>query len=172
MDKVLQDEFGYARIDYHKLVSWMANGIDLLRTYYYHCLPYKSSPPTEEENRRFSQKEKFFAGLKKIPRFEVRLGKLEKRGTNSTGSPIFMQKRVDVLMAVDLTRLASKGQITHAAILSGDSDFLPAVVLAKDEGVQISLFHAAKHRPHDDLWSECDDRTKITSDVIQSILRP
>ena len=30
--------------------------LDLVRTYYYDCLPYQSDPPTPEEARRFSQK--------------------------------------------------------------------------------------------------------------------
>ncbi|MGB4681268.1 MAG: hypothetical protein WBH65_01910 [Dethiobacteria bacterium] len=37
-----------------KLAEWMAGGIELLRTYYYHCLPYKSNPPTEEESERYT----------------------------------------------------------------------------------------------------------------------
>ncbi len=39
MDHTLRDEFSTARIDYQLLAEWMANGIDLLRTYYYNCLP-------------------------------------------------------------------------------------------------------------------------------------
>ncbi|SDH74037.1 hypothetical protein SAMN04489735_104925, partial [Aneurinibacillus thermoaerophilus] len=33
---------------------------------------------------------------------------------------------------------------THAAILTGDSDFLPAVEIAKSEGVHITLFYSDK----------------------------
>jgi hypothetical protein len=40
LDYVLRDEFARARIDYGRLSEELAGGIDLLRTYYYHCLPY------------------------------------------------------------------------------------------------------------------------------------
>jgi len=47
-----------------------------LRTYYYHCLPYKSNSPTIEESQRFSQAQGFYRRLQRLPRFEVREGSL------------------------------------------------------------------------------------------------
>jgi uncharacterized LabA/DUF88 family protein len=171
LDKVLRNEFSSAKIDYAKLAEWMAGGIPLLRTYYYHCLPYKSGTPTQDENERFSSMERFLNSLEKLPKFEVRKGKLEFRGWQGDGTQIYIQKRIDVLLAVDLTSLSAKGSITHAAILTGDSDYLPAIEMAKNQGVSICLFHGSKDKPHRELWQVCDERKAITADIIQIILR-
>jgi uncharacterized LabA/DUF88 family protein len=65
--------------------------------------------------------------------------------------------------------LAAKHQISDAAILAGDSDFLPAIDAAKPEGVVIHLFHG--ERPHNDLVARSDERTRIDQAFIDSILR-
>ena len=53
LDKVLRFVHPTARIDFQKLVRLMADPDELLRAYYYHCLPYQSNPPTDEERARF-----------------------------------------------------------------------------------------------------------------------
>src|ERR1700736_4465549 len=109
LDFVLREEFDNARIDYEKFAAWMAGPNEMLRTYYYHCLPYQSNPPTDEERRRFSQAQSFFGRLCRLPRFHVREGKLAYRGRDaSTGLAIFEQKRVDLMLGLDMALLASK----------------------------------------------------------------
>jgi uncharacterized LabA/DUF88 family protein len=171
LDKVLQKEFKFARIKYQKLSDWMSKGMSIFRTYYYNCLPYQGSPPTEDEKDRFSRAQKFHYSLRKLPHYEVREGKLEHRGYDKDGVPIFVQKRVDILLGVDLVLLSTKLRITHASIFTGDSDFLPAIRVAKNEGVLINLFHSQLFLPHDDLWQIADDRFVITEDVINKITR-
>lgn len=171
LDKILQDEFNSPRIDYEKLTAWMSQKVPIFRSYYYHCLPYQSNPPTHDESQRFSKRQAFYNRLGKMQRFDVRLGKLEFRGAKIDGSPIFVQKRVDILLGVDLVLLAAKQRITHAAIFAGDSDFLPAITVAKNEGALITLCHGTVHPPHDDLWQAADDRIPISKDIINAMLR-
>lgn len=171
LDKVLQNEFNYAKIDYQKLANWMSKGIPIFWTYYYNCLPYQSNPPTEEESKRFSGRQKFYNSLNTLSHFEVREGKLEHRGFSKDGSPIFVQKQVDILLGVDLVLLSSKHRITHASIFAGDSDFLPAIEIAKNEGVLINLFHSKIYSPHHDLWKIADERIVTTEEIINSIFR-
>lgn len=100
-------------IDYGKLISFMAMGKPLLRSYYYHCLPYQSSNPSQDEKNRFSKKQRFFRTLDRLDNFTVRLGKLEFRGFDrDKGKPIFEQKRVDVHLATDLVMHSTKHIIT------------------------------------------------------------
>jgi uncharacterized LabA/DUF88 family protein len=164
---LLKEEFQEAHIDFKKLAEFMAGGKEILRTYYYDCLPYQSQNPTPEERTRFGRRQGFHKAISANPRFEVRLGRLEFRGCRNDGKPIFEQKRVDILMGVDLALLAAKHQITDAAILAGDSDFVPAIVAAKPEGVVVHLFHG--QNPHRDLVQECDERTRFTQSIIDSI---
>ncbi len=165
----LREEFQSPRIDFQKLVMRIAHGREILRSYYYDCEPYQSDPPTAQESERFSKVQRFHYALDKLPRFQVRLGKLAFRGHDSDGKPIFQQKRVDIQMGVDLVLLAAKHQISDAAILAGDSDFLPAIDAAKPEGVVIHLFHG--EHPHNDLVSRSDERTRIDQAFIAAILR-
>lgn len=165
---LLKDEFGSPKIDFSQFTKTLAGGRETLRTYYYDCLPYQSASPTSEERDRFGKKQGFFAALEKNPRFQVRQGRTEYRGKDHQGRPIFQQKRVDILLGVDLVLLAAKHQISDAVILAGDSDFLPAIETAKNEGVVVHLFHGAT--PHRDLLHACDERTRIDRTLIDSVL--
>lgn len=76
------------------------------------------------------------------------------------------------MLGVDLVSLAAKGQIAGAILITGDSDFLPAVELAKDCGVLVHLYHGgAKNPPHKDLFNVCDERTLITPDFVHKVAR-
>lgn len=170
LDYTLRQEFGAVRIDYERLSTELAGGLDLLRTYYYHCAPYQSPTPTDEERERKAKFDRFHYALQSIPRYEVRLGKLEYRGIDAeTKRPRFEQKRVDILLGVDLTRLAAKGHISDAILLAGDSDFLPAVEASKAEGVLFRLYHGKN--PHGDLRLMADERIQIDTALIDRIRR-
>ncbi|MCH7840606.1 MAG: NYN domain-containing protein [Planctomycetes bacterium] len=110
----------------------------------------------------------FVSRLKRLQRFQVRLGKLAYRGRTDDGSPIFVQKRVDIMLGVDLTLLATKHQIATCVLVAGDSDFVPAIETARSEGVLVHLYHGAQ--PHRELWDTCDERTPISQDLIDRVL--
>jgi uncharacterized LabA/DUF88 family protein len=166
ISKLLIQNFSSISVDFVKLANWIADGMDILRVYYYDCLPYQSRPSTPDEQRMLSRKQQFFYNLNRLPKFEVREGRLEYRGRTNTGVPIFQQKRVDIMLGVDLTRLAFKKVISHAAILSGDSDYIPAIQTAKDEGILIRLIHGPTGTYHDQLWDIVDERMEIRADIL------
>ena len=149
------------RIDYNKLISNISNGHSLFRTYYYYCAPYSSPTPTETEKKMHSNHSKFIHVLNNIPRLELRKGKLEKRGDE------YHQKRADILLAVDLVRLSWKNQIQVAAILTGDSDFVPAIEDAKNSGIITKVYYH-KDSVHDELLYCCDDTIEITLKTLKS----
>ena len=166
--RIVADEFNRARIDFSALARAMANETDILRSYYYHCMPYQSSRPSREESERYAASQRFYTALELLPRFEVRLGRLEFRGNRADGRPIFEQKRVDIMLGVDMVQLAAKGHITQANLLAGDSDFIPAVAVAKAEGVLVKLFHG--NGCHSDLLREVDERVKFDQAFIDPLL--
>lgn len=174
IDKVLFRDFQNQRIEYEKLVREMAAPDELLRAYYYHCLPYQSNPPTEPERQRYASKHRFITALSFLPRFEVRLGRLAFRGYESTGEPIFVQKRVDCMIGVDMALLAGKGRITNVALFSGDSDYIPAIEAVKREGILVTLWHGSyspETTPSRELVEICDERKQLTFDLIERIKR-
>ena len=169
LDHLVADVSPGARIDYSALVGYMSDGLDVLRTYYYHCPPYQGNPPTEDQRNRYAEARRFYTALERLPRFAVRLGRLEHRGNHPDGSPRYEQKRVDILLAVELTLLAAKGQIQRAILVAGDSDFIPAIDVAKNEGVLITLYHG--NNCHSDLWQSADERHHINRTVIDRVRR-
>ena len=72
------------------------------------------------------------------------MGKLAKRGPDASGNPIFIQKRVDIMLGVDMVQMAATQQISRAILLAGDSDFLPAIEVVKQYGVLVILWHGPR----------------------------
>ena len=167
LQNVLRDEFGSAQIDFRLLSEILAGDSDILRTYYYHCPAYQGTPPTKEQEERYARQRTFFDALNLLPRYSVRLGRLERRGQDSQGRDMFAQKRVDILLGVDMVLLAAKRFIQEAVLLAGDSDFIPAVSAARAEGVIVRLVHGLS--PHNDLLREADERLRITQELIDSV---
>jgi len=161
-------EFGNPRISYFKFSNHIARGDERLRTYYYDCAPYMSTPPTEEEKRRKSSFDKFIFALQKESRFQVRLGRLAKRYLEN-GTIDFEQKMVDILLAVDLVQLSVQHQIQRAVLLANDSDFVPAIEIARNAGTVIELYYHIPPRPHDELLQACDDRIQIDQTLVNII---
>ena len=169
LDKVLESEFPNADLSYQKLSAALAGAGDLLRTYYYHSLPYQGTPPTAEQQARYSGRRSFFNALERLPRYTVRLGRVAHVGRSRRGGPIFEQKQVDILLGIDLVLLAAKHLIQEAILVTGDSDFIPAVAVAKAEGVLVRLYHGVN--PHNSLWQEADERVQFTPEFINALQR-
>ena len=162
--KILKSEFGEPRLAFDKFSDLLVGETyERLRTYFYYCMPYQGSPPTDDEKGRYGKAQGWITSLQRLPRFEVRLGRLVKRGTS------FEQKRVDVLLSVDLVRMSWDHQIQKAVLVSGDSDFVPAVQAAKDAGVLVHLCYS-RSAIHYELLNSCDERFLITRDLINRSL--
>jgi len=172
LEKILKTQFAGTSIDYSKFAVEISKPTDILRTYYYNCPPFQSSPATQQEAERTRRADRFFAKLRLLPRFEVRLGRLSKRSCPRCGEVFFQQKRADLMLGVDLVNLSARTQIGTAVLVAGDSDFLPAVEAAKDSGVLIRLVHGGPaNRPHQDLFATADERLLIDKPLIDRTRR-
>lgn len=160
LNKLGSDYFNI-KPDIRKVINEMSGDYELFRAYYYYCSPYISPYPTDEEKKRQRSHNSFIHNLRNIERLELRKGRLEKRGNE------FKQKRVDILMAVDIIRLSWKNQIHAAVLMTGDSDFVPAINDAKNSGIIIKLFYH-KDCVHDELITACDVRVEITRKMFKS----
>ena len=66
-------------------------------------------------------------------------GRLAFRGWNSQGKPIFVQKKVDMLIGLDIAHLAYKRLVERILVFSYDLDIQPALRIARLEGLQVVL---------------------------------
>jgi uncharacterized LabA/DUF88 family protein len=164
LTKILDVDFGKPKIDLARFSEILCGNYERLRTYYYNCMPYQSSSPTEDERRRFASMDKFVYTLRKLPRFEVKLGRLGCVGGE------YVQKRVDIALAVDLVRLSCGRMIGKAVIVTGDSDFVPAIEAAKEAGVLVTLYYSPSSI-HDELLSAVDESAIIDQSLISEVAR-
>ena len=159
--KVLENDFGRPRLDYQKLSDTLAGSHERRRTYFYDCMPYQGNPPTPEERQKHSAKSKFIHAItRSVQRFQFRQGRLRK-----TGAGQFEQKRIDVLLGIDMVRLCSKKQIDIVVLIAGDSDLVPAVEASKEEGAIVQLYYV-KRSVSDELLNVCDERYEIGQALI------
>lgn len=128
--------------------------LDLMRCYFYYSAPWMSPEPTETEKRRMEEHNALMQEIKSIERWAVRLGKLHRRWDGHKET--FEQKRVDVLLSVDMVRHTAAGHIQHAILVAGDSDFIPAVEAAKESGATVSLWCGDDNTVHKDLMEYSD----------------
>jgi len=166
--KVL-NALGRPNIDFAKfsdLLCQRANS-ERLRTYYYDCLSYQGYKPTKDERNRYIAKRKFVSVLNRLPRFEVRLGRLSRSGDS------FKQKGIDTLLSIDLTRLAWRGIIQKEILVSGDSDFAPAIREAKLAGVIVQIYYLKSKftSVHDELFEVSDEQFEISKELLSSVVR-
>ncbi len=131
------------RLDYEKFSDLLCEQIKAsrLRTYVYDC--------------QFKKEEGFFNSLNLQDSFEIRLGEFK---TKDTGE--LTQKQVDVFIVMDMIQLSLKGRVQHLILVSGDSDFIPAVKFVKEEGVKVHLRTSQKDYKLD-LAKACDTRRAL-----------
>ena len=167
-------------VDYEKLSSEIlarvtartpGTIIELLRTYYYNGLPYQSNPPTESERKFFQKRRRFYDALERLFSFTVRLGVVKYRGIDSQGQPIYQQKQVDLLLGLDFALLSAKRSITHAAVVTGDSDMVPALEVAKREGIAVWLFASQPQSHARELWHAADERVDLDLPFLNMVRR-
>ena len=155
----LRDQFGARDIDLTKFSLCLAEGRRLMRTYYYTATI--ENPPDDYWRREQSKQQRFLAALAYQPNMEVRLGRLQ---FGDGGIP--RQKRVDVLLALDLHRFALKGNYDTAILVAGDADFSDIVRMVKDEGRRVEIYTFPGTRARS-LLEATDKSLEITEGLLK-----
>lgn len=156
----------------------------LFRIYYYDCYPCSETvvnPISGEEidfgnTSVFRTRNGFLNNLKYIPRVALRSGQLSNDGWRipprktreiiqriraggaleaGDVSPNLNQKEVDIKIGLDIAWLASKQIVGKIVLITGDSDFVPAMKFARREGIMVYLVHLG-HGIKASLKEHCD----------------
>ncbi len=159
-NRILKSYFATPDIDYEKLSDNICKQLQLkrLRTYYYTCMPLRRKG-NENDEMKYNNMQRFLTNLRRLPRFEVKLGELQMIGGQ------FRQKMVDLLMSLDIIDCSSNKQIQHIIILAGDADFVPAIKRAKGKGVIVHLFYHPSS-VHNQILDEVDELHVIDKELI------
>ena len=92
---------------------------------------YNAQLDKEHNFDKYESQKEFFEKLRQIPNFRLVMCKLLKRKITGTNKHYYIIKEDDIHMAVDLVKGAFKNTYDEAILVSGDGDFVPAVLAAK-----------------------------------------
>ena len=163
------------------------SGLRLHRAYYYDSQPLESAhdKPLGGGKTEFAlepvatRSKQLFEQLRRLPFVALRLGELSFEGwairpnllARAKGDtlhvkhtdlrPAISQKGVDMRIGMDIAALTLKKQAQVIVLVTGDSDFVPAMKFARREGAQLFLVSLGQRlRPamyeHTDLMMEID----------------
>lgn len=138
----------------------------------------------------------FFSALIKKRKFALRLGRLSATGNGYRLNPDTVkrlcakkisideltekdftietrQKGVDMRIGIDIVHLAYKRLVTQIILIAGDSDFVPAIKLARREGIDFIVDPMKAHIANDllehvdGLYSHWNDK-RVTTELLPS----
>ena len=138
---------------------------ELFRIFYYDCEPFDKEVTNPVDGSKiayqtmpaFAARKRFFFDLGQTNYVALRRGELKARGWEFSGSyrqaliggtmpvaptpkdvyPNFEQKGVDMRIGIDVATLCLKKIVERIILFSGDTDMIPAMKLARREGVQV-----------------------------------
>jgi uncharacterized LabA/DUF88 family protein len=155
-----------AEVMYSNAIRSLEAGEDLFRLFYYDCPPYagvEENPISREkidfkELSKSKSRRRFLEEMSRKPFVAMRLGVAKARGWALHGSfvqsaiengrpgselsaaDVFVnieQKGVDMRIGIDVSTLSLKRIVDRIILISGDTDMVPAIKLARREGVQV-----------------------------------
>jgi len=108
------------KINIYKFCKNLVGENDLIRINYYIAPINRLSNP-----EMYADQQRFFEKLKKINKFNIILGRLEKR--KQDGKEYYVEKATDVNLSLDLVLDAQSNEFDEAFLISNDGDFFEAV---------------------------------------------
>ncbi len=136
----------------------LAKGRNLIRTYYY------TAPINQKDHPDgYKKQQKFFQKLHNTNSLTLILGRLEKRdGT-------YVEKGVDVAIAVDMLSMAYANAIDVFYLVSADADFVPVVNEIKRLGKKIFNVTFSRGASYH-LRNTCDGYVKLSDAIMKNCL--
>lgn len=150
----LKLDFNRIDLDLEHLAYKLGCGRKLVRVYYYTALPDQN-----RNKERYAKQQRFLDALREKDYFTVVLGRLEPRGDS------YVEKGVDIALAVDMLELAYRNAYDTAIIVSGDGDFAKAVEVVKRLGKHVENATTRSTRSRN-LQQTCDKTIILDSDYL------
>lgn len=155
------------RIDYGKLAQHIATTKcdgHLQRVYYY------TATGSDDKQKAASTKRFVDTLNKKVPNCIAKVGYLKIVGQNPDGSNIYIEKGTDVNVAVDIVSLAFNNAYDEAVLLSADSDYEPAIQMARNYGKNV-VVGIVDQQTAGYLKDICDNHFTLSKEDIEQVLR-
>lgn len=140
----LKENMGFTQIDFNFFALKLAAGREYIRTYYYNV-----TLDINEDRNKYASQQKFFTKLSFTPYLIIKLGRLQK--TNSG----YIEKGVDIKIAVDMFKLAHDNVYDTAILVTSDSDFVPVIEVIQELGKHVENAYFSKRYSYH-LRKACD----------------
>ncbi len=166
-----KDEIRF-KLDYKKFSETIVNSNqdELVRSIVYDCPPYLNKKNSKKEDTdRHQRAMNFFNKLKSMDKIDVKLGYLGFRGMNSDGKPIYVQKKVDVLLTLDLVKYGPRADRIY--LVTGDQDFIPAIEYAQENGINVCIVRIQDAWISDQIMRVCDQSMELTWSQLSTLKR-
>jgi uncharacterized LabA/DUF88 family protein len=149
------------------------------RILYYDCPPYQgeATPPVSGTKTQFTGSDKWLHDLSYKDLFAVRTGVVKFRGfvlkkskipytptvplTDSDFEAKFEQKGVDMRIGLDMATLSANRCVEMIALVTNDTDCIPAMKHARRAGLQVALVVVPGYQPAPELLAHSDFRRNI-----------
>lgn len=145
----------------------------LLRVLYYDSPQYRGVVPLPVSGikKTFTASDDWLDELAQCERFAVRRGTLAFRGwqpkqtpsgtrplTDADFRPVFEQKGVDMRIGLDIATMAHERIADRIVLVTGDTDMIPAMKLARRAGMEVVLVKMPlpARPPHESLLAHAD----------------
>jgi uncharacterized LabA/DUF88 family protein len=146
---------------------------ELFRALYYDCDPFSGTVtlPVSKQKKTHQPRPQLMDALSALELFAVRRGTLKFRGWEPTTVPPtvdahyaerFEQKGVDMRIGLDIADYSSGRFVDRIALITADTDMIPAMKHARRAGMQVVLVSMGSQRPSSELISHADMYRAVT----------
>lgn len=143
---------GTLRLDYYKLTHRYN------KVFYYDALPAKKQDETLSQcEERIEPQRRFLDDLSAVDRFHVYEGDMRRSRTRRSNE----QKKIDVMIAVDMLTHSFRRNMHRATLLTSDLDFKPLLDALVHEGMFVTLWYPPKDTNRE-LVAAADTRMPFT----------
>jgi len=153
-DKSLKD------FNFGKFIEHLSRSRKIVEIFYYNAKLDKS-----HDKDKFESQKEFFDKLALIPKLNLILCKLLKRKIKGTKKYYYVIKEDDIHMAVDIVEGAYENKFDIAIIISGDGDFVPAVLSVKKKEKEVENIYFKKSSSRN-LKNHCDYSLELTKKIL------
>ncbi|MBS3092542.1 NYN domain-containing protein [Candidatus Pacearchaeota archaeon] len=136
--KSLHPKYSDYHFDFENYIKKIMVNDELVAIFYYNASLKQQINP-----RRFSEQQKLFSRLRKIPKCKVILCKRQKRFTKED-EEYYTIKGDDIYLALDMLNHAWEEKYDKAILISGDGDFSQLAKYVKDKNKEIEMISFEK----------------------------
>ena len=145
--------------NFRKLGIALCNGRKLIEVKYYNA-PLDSDADPE----RYKTQQRFFEKIRNTPDVKLILVRMQKRKNND--KIVYVVKGDDIHIAVDMVVHAFNDAYDTAILVSGDGDFVPAVLAAQAKGKRVEQAYFKQGHSYY-LRQTCNDSILLTDKLLK-----